>query len=106
MTPKIAWANVPPIEEAPFTDINLLQTSGYGESKWVSERILTTAKAETPLKPVIIRVGQLSGGVNGNWNVHEWFPSIITAGQIIGSLPGYVGVVIMALTLHFLHRND
>ncbi|GJJ05921.1 putative NRPS-like protein biosynthetic cluster [Clathrus columnatus] len=86
------WANMPPIKEEPFDDISLLQTSGYGESKWVSERILTIAELETGLKPVIIRVGQLSGGINGNWTTKEWFPSIITASRIIGSLPDYEGV--------------
>ncbi|GJJ05927.1 putative NRPS-like protein biosynthetic cluster [Clathrus columnatus] len=86
------WANIPPIKEEPFEDISLLQTSGYGESKWVSERILTIAELETALKPVIIRVSQLSGGMNGNWTTREWFPSIVTAGRIIGSLPDYEGV--------------
>ncbi|GJJ05919.1 putative NRPS-like protein biosynthetic cluster [Clathrus columnatus] len=86
------WANIPPIKEEPFYDISLLQTSGYGESKWVSERILTIAELETALKPVIIRVGQLSGGMNGNWTTREWFPSIVIASQIIGSLPDYGGV--------------
>ncbi|GJJ05917.1 putative secondary metabolism biosyntheticenzyme [Clathrus columnatus] len=86
------WANIPPVKEEPFEDINLLQTSGYGESKWVSERILTIAELKTGLKPVIIRVGQLSGGMNGNWTTREWFPSIVTASRIIGSLPDYEGV--------------
>ncbi|GJJ05918.1 putative secondary metabolism biosyntheticenzyme [Clathrus columnatus] len=86
------WANIPPIKEEPFDDISLLQNSGYGESKWVSERILKIAELETGLKPVIIRVGQLSGGMNGNWTTREWFPSIVTASRIIGSLPDYEGV--------------
>ena len=80
--------------EAPFTDLNYVNTSGYSESKWVSERILWTAGQQTSLRPVIVRVGQLSGGLNGNWNVREWFPALVRASQVVGGAPGNKGVCI------------
>ena len=78
--------------EAPFNDLAHINSSGYSESKWVSERILWTAGQSTSLRPVIVRVGQLCGGVNGNWNLKEWFPSLVRAGQVVGGLPNNKGV--------------
>ncbi|GJJ06091.1 putative NRPS-like protein biosynthetic cluster [Clathrus columnatus] len=86
-TSTVDWLGVPSIPELPATDIDTINTSGYAESKWVSERILLTAEQQTTLKPVIIRVGQLSGGINGNWNMREWFPALIRGSQVVGGVP-------------------
>ncbi|KZT01340.1 acetyl-CoA synthetase-like protein [Laetiporus sulphureus 93-53] len=51
--------------------------SGYSESKWVSEHILYEAARKTPLSCLIVRVGQLCGSIDGAWNIHEWFPSLV-----------------------------
>lgn len=57
---------------------------GYAQSKFVAERILEAA----PLKSCSIRVGQLSGSrINGAWNVTDWFPMMVKAGQAMGCLP-------------------
>ncbi|KAF8585451.1 acetyl-CoA synthetase-like protein [Ramaria rubella] len=88
-----SWANIPPVAEAPVTDIALINTPGYSESKWVSERILFTAAQSTVLRPVVVRVGQLSGGVNGNWNAHDWFPALVRASQVIKGVPDNAGRV-------------
>jgi thioester reductase-like protein len=57
---------------------------GYAQSKFVAEKILEAA----PLKTCSIRVGQLSGSrVNGAWNVTDWFPMMVKAGQVMGCLP-------------------
>ncbi|KAI0926157.1 hypothetical protein AcW1_008396 [Taiwanofungus camphoratus] len=45
--------------------------------KWVSEWILLRAAEETSLNPVLVRVGQVCGGLDGSWNTNEWFPSIV-----------------------------
>lgn len=87
------WLNIPPIKEDPIEDLSVINTNGYSESKWVCERILSIAAQETPLRPVIIRVGQLSGGVNGHWNVKEWFSGLVRASQIIGAAPDNEGLV-------------
>ena len=84
--------------ESPFTDLTHVNVSGYSESKWVSERILWAACQETSLRPVIIRVGQLCGGINGNWNHKEWFPAMVTACRVLGGLPSYRGVSILSLS--------
>jgi len=60
---------------------------GYGESKWVAETILRRASEATPIVPVSVRVGQISGGANGNWNASDWVPSIIRSGKPLGLLP-------------------
>ncbi|KIJ25871.1 hypothetical protein M422DRAFT_144228, partial [Sphaerobolus stellatus SS14] len=41
----------------------------------------------------IIRVGQLSGGLNGNWNAREWFPSLVRASQVVKGAPETQGLV-------------
>ncbi|KAJ7753642.1 hypothetical protein DFH07DRAFT_921322 [Mycena maculata] len=61
--------------------------SGYSESKWVGEQILSTAAECTALKPVIIRIGQLSGGINGAWNTHEWLPTLVQSAKTVGCIP-------------------
>lgn len=65
----------------------LVSKDGYPQSKWVAERMLTIAKQETDLEPLIVRVGQLSGGVNGSWSENEWFPAVVSASRVIGCLP-------------------
>jgi thioester reductase-like protein len=91
-----AWADIPPIVEGPITDLSLISSSGYGESKWVSERLLWAAGQSTALRPIIIRVGQLSGGMNGNWNVREWFPALARASQVVGGVPENFGVSVLS----------
>jgi len=87
------WTDIPPIVEGPVTDLSLIAASGYGESKWVSERLLWAASQSTTLRPVVVRVGQLSGGINGNWNVREWFPALTRASQVVGGVPENRGLV-------------
>ncbi|KIJ40867.1 hypothetical protein M422DRAFT_780553 [Sphaerobolus stellatus SS14] len=87
-----AWSNIESVPEGPLSDLTLINAVGYSESKWVSEQILETASRQTPLKPVIVRVGQLCGGVNGNWNSREWFPSLVRAAQVVGGAPDTEGL--------------
>ncbi|KIJ25888.1 hypothetical protein M422DRAFT_273122 [Sphaerobolus stellatus SS14] len=88
-----SWSNLPPVAEEPVTDLSLINMAGYSESKWISEQILEAAHRNTALKPVIIRVGQLSGGLNGNWNAREWFPSLVRASQVVKGAPETQGLV-------------
>ncbi|KAF8890512.1 hypothetical protein CPB84DRAFT_1784727 [Gymnopilus junonius] len=62
--------------------------SGYTESKWVSEEILLRASKQTPMRTVIVRVGQLCGGLNGAWNTSEWFPSLVQSTSVCKCFPG------------------
>lgn len=80
--------------------------SGYSESKWVSERLLEIAAAETLLEPTIIRVGQICGSHNGFWNAKEWLPSLVQSSIHLGCLPSSQQVsnlkIAEALFLSFL----
>ncbi|KAF8521638.1 hypothetical protein BU17DRAFT_87898 [Hysterangium stoloniferum] len=89
----ISWCNIPPAVEDAITDLSIITPSGYSESKWVSERILFTARQQTTLRPVIVRVGQLCGGINGNWNTREWFPALARASQVVSGVPDNEGLI-------------
>ena len=60
--------------------------------------MLEVAAEQTPLRPVIVRVGQVSGGVNGSWNPLEWIPGIVQSTALTKSLPS-LGKVISLLPL-------
>ncbi|KAA1475309.1 acetyl-CoA synthetase-like protein [Dentipellis sp. KUC8613] len=66
---------------------------GYSESKWISERILDAAAERTTLRPVIARLGQVCGDVNGYWNESEWFPSMVKSAFTVKCLPNLEGLV-------------
>lgn len=68
-------------------------SSGYTESKWVSEAMLLAAGEEAQLNALIVRVGQICGGADGAWNVNEWFPSMVQSSKKLGVFPIDDGVV-------------
>lgn len=62
-------------------------SNGYTQSKWVSEQILEAARRDAGLNYLNIRVGQLTGGINGMWNAKEWVPTMIQISNVLGCLP-------------------
>ncbi|KAI5119729.1 hypothetical protein M0805_008659 [Coniferiporia weirii] len=65
-------------------------SAGYGESKWVCEELLSAASRKTPLEPIIVRIGQLSGmSTNGCWNTREWVPAMFKSSMTLGCLPSF-----------------
>lgn len=58
-----------------------------GKSKWVGEQILAAAASETPLRPIIVRVGPLCGATNGRWREEAHLPMIVHLGVALGALP-------------------
>ncbi|KAI0784440.1 male sterility protein-domain-containing protein, partial [Abortiporus biennis] len=74
-------------KEEPALNASMPAGSGYGESKWVSERILAIASERTGLKTTSVRIGQLSGDKTGYWNEREWFPSLVKSGIFTHCLP-------------------
>ncbi|THH32751.1 hypothetical protein EUX98_g1456 [Antrodiella citrinella] len=85
------WSKKPvltgPVPEI-MTDARWATRGGYGESKWVCENILNEFAQNTPLCPIFMRVGQISGGQNGAWNSHDWVPAIIRSSvNCLGCLP-------------------
>lgn len=75
-----------------FSDASLALGSGYSESKWVAESVLQSAASQTPLRPIVLRIGQISGGINGCWNPMEWLPAMILSAKNVGCLPDSVQV--------------
>lgn len=81
-----------PVKEVPI-GANVAVSNGYGESKWVGETILAEAAKQTPLRSTSIRVGQLSGGINGAWTTAEWLPSLVRSAIHLKALPDCEGDV-------------
>ncbi|KAJ7063875.1 putative aminoadipate reductase [Mycena amicta] len=65
-------------------DAGVALGSGYGESKYVSERIL----AASGLRATSFRIGQISGSrSNGSWATTDWFATIVKSSIALGSFP-------------------
>ncbi|KUJ17966.1 uncharacterized protein LY89DRAFT_732669 [Mollisia scopiformis] len=82
-----------PIPEAVITDSSAPVTTGYGQSKYLSERILGYAAQKLSLKTQIARVGQIAGPLygKGEWNRSEWFPSLVRSSIYLGAIPKSLG---------------
>lgn len=58
---------------------------GYGQSKYVAERVLAASR----LAFSSVRVGQVSGGrPRGAWATTDWFPILVKTSLALGALPG------------------
>ncbi|TVY16316.1 Non-canonical non-ribosomal peptide synthetase FUB8 [Lachnellula arida] len=66
---------------------------GYGESKYIAERLLDYAASKLNISASIARVGQVAGPINstGHWNKAEWLPSLIISSLHIGAVPETLG---------------
>lgn len=81
-----------PIRETALDDPSTALGQGYSESKWIAETMLQEAAKHTVLRPIVIRVGQISGSLNGAWNTSDWVPSLIKSSLTLGCLPDVKGV--------------
>jgi thioester reductase-like protein len=64
--------------------------TGYGQSKWVVEKIVERAEVDRPgaLRMGVFRIGQLAGDTeNGVWNETEAWPLMFRAALTTGTLP-------------------
>lgn len=68
-------------------EIGFLKTSGYFKSKWVTEQLIRIVRTEANLPATVIRVGQLSGSLNGAWKTSQWFPNMVKSALYLGCLP-------------------
>ncbi|KAL1743880.1 hypothetical protein HDZ31DRAFT_64623 [Schizophyllum fasciatum] len=58
---------------------------GYGQGKYVTERVL----AASGISFSSVRVGQVSGGKpRGAWAITDWFPILVKTSVALGALPG------------------
>ncbi|KAJ3732692.1 male sterility protein-domain-containing protein [Lentinula guzmanii] len=72
-----------PYPETLVMDAMTAVGGGYGESKYVAERIL----AKSGLEVISLRIGQICGGEpNGAWKSVEWFPICVKACWYLGAI--------------------
>ncbi|KAJ3996524.1 male sterility protein-domain-containing protein [Lentinula boryana] len=72
-----------PYPETLVMDAMTAVGGGYGESKYVAERIL----AKSGLEVISLRIGQICGGEpNGAWKPSEWFPICVKACWYLGAI--------------------
>ncbi|QRV80576.1 AMP binding enzyme [Ceratobasidium sp. AG-Ba] len=67
---------------------------GYGESKFVAEKMLESARI-AGLETCIVRLGQLTGDKqSGSWAPTDWVPLIVASSLAVGCLPDAVGAAL------------
>jgi len=81
------------VPEIPMEDSSVVLSQGYGESKHVSERICLEASRRSRVPTTVHRVGQIAGPTtsSGEWNRHEWLPTIIATSKAMGKIPNRLG---------------
>ncbi|KAJ6487165.1 putative aminoadipate reductase [Mycena vitilis] len=81
-------------EELQF-DAKVAVGNGYGESKYVSERIL----AASGLDATSFRIGQICGSMsNGSWSTSDWVPAIVKSSIALGNFPSNPSAVVAWLS--------
>ncbi|KAJ7688597.1 hypothetical protein B0H17DRAFT_1160269 [Mycena rosella] len=80
-----------PFPEELQLDADVAIGNGYGESKYVSERIL----AASGLQATSFRIGQVCGAAsNGAWSTTDWVPTIVKSSITMGSFPSDPSAVV------------
>ncbi|KAJ5162913.1 uncharacterized protein N7500_004743 [Penicillium coprophilum] len=81
------------VPEVPMEDISVVLPQGYGESKYVAERICLEASQRSQVPTSVHRVGQIAGPTTtrGQWNKQEWLPTIIVTSKAMGKIPNRLG---------------
>ncbi|KAH7411425.1 putative NRPS-like enzyme [Cadophora sp. MPI-SDFR-AT-0126] len=82
------------IPETMLTDLNTPAPMGYGESKYLAERILDYAAKKLQITTAAARVGQIAGTAENprGWNRREWFPSLVMSSKFLGAVPETLGL--------------
>ncbi|KAG8734879.1 hypothetical protein FRC10_011339 [Ceratobasidium sp. 414] len=66
---------------------------GYGQSKFVAEKLLESAR-DAGLETCVVRLGQLSGdAVSGSWSITNWLPFVLVSSVSVGCMPVAIGDV-------------
>ncbi|KAF8906327.1 male sterility protein-domain-containing protein [Mucidula mucida] len=87
-----------PQQELPLHDGSVAIGSGYLESKWVAEQMLyRTAKDFPAFRPLVVRVGVITGSPNGAWNPMDAVPAIVKSSlhSKMRCLPVYPGMRVL-----------
>ncbi|KAH7890598.1 acetyl-CoA synthetase-like protein [Phlebopus sp. FC_14] len=77
------------VPEEVILDPGVAVGTGYGESKYVAERIIV----QSGLHATSLRIGQMTGGPNGAWATTDWVPIIVKSSITLGALPDVHGIV-------------
>ncbi|GLB33171.1 putative acetyl-CoA synthetase-like protein [Lyophyllum shimeji] len=79
-----------PFPEEVITDASVAVGGGYGEAKYVAERVLS----KSGLQVTSLRIGQISGGrPKGAWATTDWLPILVKSSVTLGRLPTLNGVI-------------
>lgn len=70
-------------------DLACPMPGGYGQSKYIAERLINQACRTLNIRGSVVRIGQIAGAARtaSGWNRHEWLPSLITISAFLGVLP-------------------
>ncbi|KAK7419746.1 hypothetical protein QQX98_003118 [Neonectria punicea] len=87
------WTSTEPVPEKRLEDLTLPRM-GYGQSKLIGSLILDAAGKESGIPTASIRLGQIAGpkSSEGEWNRHEFIPSLIASSVHLGILPNHLGL--------------
>ncbi|KAI6097310.1 putative aminoadipate reductase [Pisolithus croceorrhizus] len=78
------------VPEDVITDVTVAVGTGYGASKYVSERMV----GMSGLPATSFRIGQITGAApRGAWSVTEWVPITVKSSVALGALPDLGGSV-------------
>ncbi|KAK4703977.1 hypothetical protein P7C70_g2238, partial [Phenoliferia sp. Uapishka_3] len=86
----VAWWDGPSqlVPEAVLDDPEVAQAMGYAQSKWVTEKLCEIASKTTPVRAVVLRIGQMVGSsMDGRWNQTEAVSLMIKSAETIHALP-------------------
>ncbi|KAF3384527.1 Iterative polyketide synthase CazM [Penicillium rolfsii] len=83
------------VPEEPIDDSDVVLQQGYGESKYIGERICFEASRRCHVPTTVYRVGQIAGPTlpSGQWNRQEWVPTIIASSKTMGKIPNELGSI-------------
>ncbi|KAI0024098.1 L-aminoadipate-semialdehyde dehydrogenase [Xylariomycetidae sp. FL0641] len=86
------------VPEGPIDDLAVAGEQGYSASKLVAEMVLEQAAKRSGVDASVCRVGQIAGPVGagdgqGEWNRHEWFPTLVASSKHLRALPETLGAL-------------
>ncbi|KAG6900035.1 putative secondary metabolism biosynthetic enzyme, partial [Termitomyces sp. T159_Od127] len=99
-----------PVPEEVIQDAEVAVGNGYGEGKYVSERVraipftissilsyirrFSQILTKSGVQVASLRIGQVCGGLpNGAWATSDWLPSLVKSSVALGALPCATGVI-------------
>ena len=104
-----------PVPETVLLDASMAVGNGYGESKYIVERVrcpvflsisntnnleqIVDVARQKGLEATSLRLGQVCGSeTSGVWNTSDWTPAIVKSSVNLGMLPDAEGVRIYCLS--------